>query len=144
MDQMADKRTISPDLDDAAGRQPYAAPAEALGVAVELGSKGICRISLSGHLGWGTDEKLKRQIVPCAGGGSPPRSVIVDLTEVTFIDSAGISSLLTVRQTVGEWGGRLILCGVPPLIDRTFRVVGMSRLIPIVETMAQALGIVTP
>lgn len=56
----------------------------------------------------------------CKAGGS----VVVDLTQLKFIEAAGISALLTARKRIEQRGGRFELHGAAGLVRRVFEVVG--------------------
>jgi anti-anti-sigma factor len=68
------------------------------------------------------------------------KHLIVDLTEVTFIDSSGLSTLLTASAQARERGGTLALVlaqGEPPSI---FRFRGVDRLLALYPSREAALA----
>jgi anti-anti-sigma factor len=68
------------------------------------------------------------------------RNVVVDLSEVTFIDSSGLSALLTASATARRRGGAVALVlggGEPPSI---FRFRGVDRLLALYPDQATALA----
>src|SRR5207249_196823 len=73
-----------------------------------------------------------------------PRQLLVDLDGVTYMDSAGITTLLHARQAIDPTGGELVLVGGSPFIRRLFRMLGVGRLFPHYETIAAALADLTP
>jgi anti-anti-sigma factor len=67
------------------------------------------------------------------------RNLVIDLTEVTFIDSSGLSALLTASARAREHGGRVALVlaqGEPPSI---FRFRGVDRLLALYPSREEAL-----
>jgi anti-sigma B factor antagonist len=60
------------------------------------------------------------------------RELVVDVSEVTFIDCAGINALLAARRRMEARGGSLILQDVPPLVRRVIEVAGAS--LPVAPT----------
>lgn len=59
---------------------------------------------------------------------SPELEVLVlDLTELTFLDSAGLGALLRVLKEVKGRGGTVVLVGVRAEVDRVFRITGTDR-----------------
>ena len=98
----------------------------------------FCHVLASGHLGWGADEMIKSRIVRHDGVAGTSESIVIDMSDVTFIDSAGISSLLTLRRELIERGGKLVLCQVPPRIQQVFDVVAINRVIPVVDNIQRA------
>jgi anti-anti-sigma factor len=68
------------------------------------------------------------------------RHLVVDLTEVTFIDSSGLSTLLTASAQARERGGAVALVlaeGEPPSI---FRFRGVDRLLKLYPSREAALA----
>ncbi len=66
--------------------------------------------------------------------------LIVDLTDVTFIDSSGLSTLLTASAAARDRGGAVALVlahGRPPSI---FRFRGVDRLLALYESREDALA----
>ena len=67
------------------------------------------------------------------------QNLVVDLTGVTFIDSSGLSSLLTASARARDGGGTVALVlaqGEPPSI---FRFRGVERLLSLYSTREAAL-----
>jgi anti-sigma B factor antagonist len=68
------------------------------------------------------------------------RNLVIDLTEVTFIDSSGLSSLLTASARARKEGGNVALVlaqGDPPSI---FRFRGVDRLLALYASREDALA----
>jgi anti-sigma B factor antagonist len=68
------------------------------------------------------------------------KNLVVDLTDVTFIDSSGLSSLLTASARARERGGAVALVlgqGEPPSI---FRFRGVDRLLSLYPSREAALA----
>jgi anti-anti-sigma factor len=67
------------------------------------------------------------------------RNLVIDLSEVTFIDSSGLSALLTASKRARERGGAVALVlaqGEPPSI---FRFRGVDRLLALYPSREAAL-----
>ena len=52
--------------------------------------------------------------------------VIVDLSEVAFLDSTGLGILVAQRKRLGVDGGSLILRSANPMVARTVELVGLG------------------
>lgn len=57
-----------------------------------------------------------------------PRSVTLDLGEVSFMDSSGIAILLRARQRVSALGGALRVVHVPEQAAKVLRAAGVDKL----------------
>jgi anti-anti-sigma factor len=66
------------------------------------------------------------------------RPVILDLTELTFIDSSGIHAILRPRP---QQGSVLLVCP-PGNIHRVLSVTKIDRVLPVYETVDAALAAV--
>jgi anti-sigma B factor antagonist len=78
---------------------------------------------LSGRLDAAHAESLKNTLKQIIGGGSVP--VVVDLADVPFIDSAGLSALVFGLKLARRAGGDLMLAGVQP---QTLTVLSLTML----------------
>lgn len=79
-------------------------------------------VVVSGEIDIKTAPELEAAIVDRVGD-----HLVVDVTEVAFIDSTGLRVLATVRTRTGENGGRLVI--VAPdnsAVARTIRLAGMA------------------
>lgn len=54
--------------------------------------------------------------------------VVVDLSDLTFIDSRGMSSLLDVRRRLEARGRRMQVININPRVARFFEIAGLSEL----------------
>ncbi|MFF3001039.1 STAS domain-containing protein [Streptomyces sp. NPDC057950] len=67
------------------------------------------------------------------------RTVILDLTDVTFCDSSGLNTLLRLRRRAQDVGGRLILAAPPRQMMRLLTITGAATVFAIYTTLAEAL-----
>lgn len=57
------------------------------------------------------------------------REMQLDMTQVTFMDSAGLGVVLGRYKTLSARGGKMIVSGVRTSIDRIFRMSGLYALV---------------
>lgn len=85
-------------------------------------------LSLSGELDHhgakGMIRELDRQIDRVL-----PQTLILDLSEVTFMDSSGIALVLRAWRRLGELQGSVTVTGAPPQAARVLKAAGVDRLI---------------
>ena len=97
-------------------------------------------VTMAGEIDIATAPQLRGRLGPLAAGGRP---VIVDLTEVTFIDAAGLRVLAgAARQAVG--GGSLHVVAARYQVRRIFALTGLDRHIPLARSLAGALASCAP
>lgn len=63
--------------------------------------------------------------------GVPPLRVVVDLREMTFIDSSGIKALVDVARSVEGRGGTAVFAEPTAHVDQLFRIVELAQVIEI-------------
>jgi anti-sigma B factor antagonist len=69
-----------------------------------------------------------------------PRQLVVDLSGVSYIDSGGMSSLLSAGQRCSRQGGQLSLAASGRFVRRLFQMTGMDAIFPHYDTLSAALG----
>lgn len=106
--------------------------------SVSLGrSEGIVLAEVSGEIDLSNAEDLRDEIAQWAT--NEDRGVIVDLTSVTYADSAGMNLLFVLARQLKDHGqifGAVVPSESQP--RRAFDVVGMADQIPMFETLAEA------
>lgn len=55
----------------------------------------------------------------------PSPEVVVDLSQVTFLDSTGIRALIDAEQALTRRGGHLVVCGAHGVVRRCLEVTGV-------------------
>jgi anti-sigma B factor antagonist len=85
-----------------------------------------------------TAPKLGRRLIGLAEEGKT--SVVVDLSNVTFMDSTGIGVLLNALRHLSKRHGGLVLVCPTERILRPFQITGLVGYLPIFATLQEALG----
>jgi len=111
------------------GHVDFAVHARAVGAATV--------IAVSGELDIHTAPDLTEVLRPAIAAGQP---VIVDLTDVTFMDSSGLSVFVTALKRAREAGTTLVLVVSEPRVMRVFSITGIDTLIDIHATLDSALS----
>jgi anti-sigma B factor antagonist len=68
------------------------------------------------------------------------KAVVVDLTEVGFLDSTGLGALVAARTTASESGSRLPVVCDRERILKLFRITGLDGVFEIYATVDQAVA----
>src|SRR6266508_1678182 len=64
--------------------------------------------------------------------------LVVDLEQVSFLDSSGIGVLISVRRRIREHGGSLRLTAPSPHVRRVLELTGITTLLPTYATLDEA------
>jgi len=96
---------------------------------LDLGEKGeVSILVLSGKLAAGGEEQLREAIDTLLASGR--NEILVDFTDVTFMDSSGIGELVSSFRTVERFGGHLKILKPNKRIQDSL---SLTRLLPIFE-----------
>jgi anti-anti-sigma factor len=68
-----------------------------------------------------------------------PKLVVLDLSGLLYVSSMGIGSLLRFRNQIADGGGRLAVAGLTRQVSDTFRMAGLGKVLPIYQTVDEAL-----
>lgn len=69
-----------------------------------------------------------------------PATVVLDLTEVTFIDSSGLGAIVAAMKHLSP-ERQLVLAGLTPAVDRVFKLTRMDSVFRICPTLKDALDV---
>jgi anti-sigma B factor antagonist len=67
-------------------------------------------------------------------------AIALDLSEVTFVDSAALHALFRTSRSLGPHGFGLVVPTGSPL-ERAFDIVGLPKLVPVRPTLEELLGV---
>ncbi|MBN1513933.1 MAG: STAS domain-containing protein [Phycisphaerae bacterium] len=68
----------------------------------------------------------------------PPR-LVVDLRQVSYMDSSGVSTLVEVFRSVNAYGGVLVLLAPTERVRAMFQIAKLDQFFTIVDTEKEAL-----
>jgi anti-sigma B factor antagonist len=95
-------------------------------------------VSLQGEIDASTAPRLGSCLFGLADEGM--RAVVVDLSEVTFMDSTGIGVLLNAMGHFSSRHGKLLFVCPTARVLRPFEVTGLVGHLTIVDSREKALG----
>ena len=96
----------------------------------------IVLIRLNGRLDAIASPNLKIALETKLGEGH--RKIIVDLENVSFIDSSGLVALVSGLRMAREENGDIFLSGIRPQAQAVFRLTMLDRIFPIHPTFDDA------
>lgn len=92
-------------------------------------------VTVSGEIDIAAAARLRDRLAGPVGVG---RQVIVDLSQVSFIDAAGAGVLAGAAARAAARGGRLQLAAARGQVRRVLELTGLDRNIPLAATVAEA------
>ena len=69
-----------------------------------------------------------------------PERMVVDLSEVTYIDSAGLAALIEAMQKVEGYGGKFLLAGLQEIVRSIFEISRLDQVFQIFPDADAALA----
>ena len=69
-----------------------------------------------------------------------PERIVIDLSDATYIDSAGLAALILAMQAVEAYGGRFLLAGVDETMRSIFETSRLDQIFEIFPDVDAALA----
>ena len=95
-------------------------------------------VTLSGELDAGTAGRLRSLLNELLLAGKS--NLVLDLSGLTFIDSAGLAALLSAAKGTRRGGGRLLLSGPAPTVRKVMALTGIDVVLTTVDSVDEALA----
>lgn len=105
------------------------------------GDPGVLILTCHGDLSWEDRDHLSECVGRHFNGAAEVNGVIMDLTGVEHINSAGLGALFQLTRLLRGKGGVLMLANASAMLVRVFRTIGLDRLAQISESVQSAAGI---
>jgi len=100
--------------------------------------RGITVVALEGELTWKSVPDVQARVVAAARGGS---QVILDLSGVPYMSSAGLRLLLVVYRHVTSQGGQALCCGLSQELKDMMIVTGFLGFFAHCDTLEAGLAL---
>jgi len=88
------------------------------------------------HLDASNAEDFKRDMTPVLEAN---RKILLNMSPLTFLDSAGLGALLSCLRRLSSAGGDMKLSGVSKPVRSVFQITRMHRIFDIFDTPEEAL-----
>lgn len=95
-------------------------------------------VFLAGHLDLNTAPHVQSTVLGDEGLRAP--RLVLDLSGLELLDSSGIGALVQVNRAVSGRDAQLEFVTDSPHLRKLFKISGLDTMIPIHETLQQALG----
>ena len=95
--------------------------------------EGVCRLKLAGEFDI-SGRELADEVLASVGAG---RKLVLDLSELDFIDSMGIHFVVTAHQAAQAEGREFSIVRGGPEVHRIFQLVGLGDILPFEDAPAR-------
>lgn len=103
---------------------------------VTSSADGVAFVTVSGQADLHTAPELRSAISTVIDGGI--RSLAIDLSDATFIDSMTLGVLLGALKRLTPLGGKLVIVCPGQHVRRVFEITSLDRVLALVETPDEA------
>jgi anti-anti-sigma factor len=105
--------------------------------SIETIAVGRCLVArVSGEMDYATEPVITPQFKELIAQGG--RFIVLDLSGVSFCDSAGLNVLIGGWKQAEVSGVVLVLAGVPEWLRRILRMTGLDQVLRVYETVTDA------
>ena len=109
------------------------------GLQVESKKKGkAVVVAIRGDAGMASVGQLQQELSRVLEG--KPELVVLDLTDLAFISSMGMGTLVNFRNGVGKLGGTVKLAALKPLLTEAFKRARLTEMFEIHGTVDDAVS----
>jgi anti-anti-sigma factor len=95
-------------------------------------------VTPAGELDHHTADVLREPLEGCIDDGFS--RLVVDCSQLEFMDSTGLNVLLGARLKAEAAGGGVHLAGMLPVVARVFEITGADAVFTVHETLEEALA----
>lgn len=99
--------------------------------------RGFVVMTLEGEADLQHTPSLRKSLLEAVSGGRP---VVVDMSQVSYIDSSGVASLVEAYQAARKKGFAFSLAGLSPAALRVLQLARLDRVFTIHSTLDAAIG----
>lgn len=96
-------------------------------------------VRAGGELDAFTAEQLAKHLQEAEDAVTPPAPVLLDMTEITYLSSAGVATLVIHTGRCAELNSRLCVVADQPAVLRPITLTGADKIIAITPTLDKAI-----
>ena len=108
-----------------------------MGIQVDIQGRTLI-ISLEGELDYTQAERLRTQI-DSAYEKSPCKHMVMDMSNISFMDSSGIGMIIGRYKNIETRGGQLALSSMSEPLTKLYEVSGLAKIVLRAATVKDAI-----
>jgi anti-anti-sigma factor len=90
-----------------------------------------------GRLDVTTAADFRRQVNEIAASDNAPQYLLVDLHEITFMDSSGLGALVSALKSIRNCDGEMVICSPNDQVQMLFELTSMTKIFKIYPTIEE-------
>ena len=96
-------------------------------------------VNLQGELDMASTDLFRKKVIPKLKKNNF-NYLILNLSEVSFIDSTGLGAILGRYRVLAKKGGGILLVGLKPQVKRIFSLSGMLKIMDLYDSENDAIN----
>jgi anti-anti-sigma factor len=96
----------------------------------------LVRFQVTGSIDASTSPNVEHAVNTAVAGGG--KRLIFDMSQVTYISSAGLRAILLAAKKAKAAGGGAAVFGLASNVEEVFTVAGFGRIVPMASSEAEA------
>ncbi|MEL6477813.1 MAG: STAS domain-containing protein [Pseudomonadota bacterium] len=110
---------------------------------VQTDSGGCLVLSVSGRVDHTNSASFLSELQAGTEASKPGPGMVIDLSQLEFITSAGLRGIVIANKAVADAGGKLAISGLKKTVAEVFRISRFDTLFPIGQSVEEAAALVT-
>ena len=94
-------------------------------------------LALSGEVDVSNTPQVREAGLKLLSDGA--RKLVVDLSGIEYMDSAGLGTLVGLQKRLREVGGAMVIAGPQPRVRRLFDITGLDQIFAVCEDVSTAI-----
>jgi anti-sigma B factor antagonist len=90
-------------------------------------------VAISGEVDLYSSPKVRKSIITLTSKKIP--TLAIDLTDVSYMDSSGVATLVEGLQITEKYNGKLLLCGLNSMVREVFELSRLDTVFSIYENL---------
>ena len=99
----------------------------------------VVRMKVTGRIRDDDESVLSEPLGELLNRKARSQAVLLDMSDVDFLNSPGISWLLNCNKKIREAGGQFVLHGAPPMVANVFKLMRLQLVFKLASDESQAL-----
>jgi anti-anti-sigma factor len=95
-------------------------------------------LAVSGRIDAMSAPEFEKQVTEIIEQGG--RLLVIDLSELEYISSAGLRSFLVIAKKIKAASGLMKLCAMQDTVKEVFEISGFDAIIPVCKTVTEAMA----
>ena len=108
-------------------------------IAVESWGRDVL---LTGRLDARSAPDFEKEAIAAVDAAEENIHMVLDFSNLEYISSAGLRSILVLAKRISPSGGKVVICGMSGVVEEVIAVSGFDSFLPVAKSRGEALRVV--